>query len=121
MVKLNGEKVEWEKAPNFKNNVQRKILWRDEKTGAMFALMKIPKGELVEDLPHAHPKSGQITFILSGETEYPNGEVFSHSQDEYHFSYQAKAEIHGHLIKGTKVLKDVIFLHYWDESDEWDK
>ena len=34
MVKVNGEVVEWEKAPNFVNNVQRKTLWKDENTGA---------------------------------------------------------------------------------------
>ena len=34
MVKINGKEVEWEKAPNFVNDIQRKILWRDEETGA---------------------------------------------------------------------------------------
>ena len=121
MVKLNGEEVKWSKAPNFVNNVQRKILWRDEKTGAIFALMKIPEGTLVEDLPHNHPKSSQITFLMSGEAEYPNGAKPSLPEAEYRFSYESKGEMHGHLIKGSKILKDIIYLHYWDGSDEWDK
>jgi hypothetical protein len=119
MVKLNGEEVEWKKAPNFLNNVQRKVMWRDEKTGAMFALMKIPKGTLVEDLPHNHPKSGQITFHLSGEAEFPDGTNLVIGKNEYRFSYQLKGEKHGHLRKGSKILKNIIYLHYWDGSDEW--
>ena len=121
MVKVNGEEVEWEKAPNFVNNVQRKILWHDEKTGAMFVLMKISKGVLVEDLPHGHPESGQITFLMSGEAEFSNGTKLSLPEDEYRFSYESKGEMHGHLIKGSRILKDIIYLHYWDGSDKWGK
>ena len=104
MVKVNGIDVEWDKAPNFVNNVQRKILWRDEKTGAIFALMKIPEGTLVEDLPHNHPKSGQITFHMSGEAEFPDGTTMSIPEDEYRFNYCPQGEMHGHLEKGSKIL-----------------
>ncbi|MBD3206594.1 hypothetical protein GF319_09675 [Candidatus Bathyarchaeota archaeon] len=119
MVKLNGEEVEWKKAPNFENNVQRKIIWKDEESGALFALMKIPKGTLIEDLPHCHPKSGQITFHLSGEAVFPDGSKLSIGKDDYRFSYCPKGEMHGHLKKGSKILEDIIYLHYWDGSDEW--
>ena len=121
MVKVNGEEVEWDKAPNFDNNIQRKILWRDDKTGAIFALMKIPEGTLVEDLPHNHPESGQITFHMSGEAEFPDGTTMSIPEDEYRFSYCPQGEMHGHLKKGSKILKDIIYLHYWDGSDKWGK
>ncbi len=67
MVKINGREVEWEKAPNFVNNVQRKVLWKDEKTGALFAIYRIPKGlESKEPVPHFHPNANQFRFNISG-------------------------------------------------------
>jgi hypothetical protein len=82
-------------------------------------LLKIPKGTLVEELPHCHPKSGQITFHLSVEAEFPDGSKLSIGEDDYLFNYSPKGEMHGHMEEGTKMLKDWIYLHYWDGSDEW--
>ena len=120
MVKVGGKEVNWEKAPNFVNNVQRKILWRDEETGATFAILRIPKGVLVDDIPHNHPNANQFTFRLSGEAEFPDGSRLSLPEDEYDFNFCPKGGMHGTLSKRTKILKDIIYIHYWDGPDEWD-
>ncbi len=76
MVTINGEEVEWDRAPNFVNNVQRKVLWKDEKTGALFAIYRIPKGlDSKEQFPHSHPLANQFRFNISGEMEMPNGTI----------------------------------------------
>jgi hypothetical protein len=95
MVKINGKEVEWDRAPNFVNNVQRKVLWKDEKTGALFAIYRIPKGlDSKEQFPHSHRARG--------------------------FNYCPKNEEHGAVPKGVKVHKDWIYLHYFDGPDDWD-
>jgi hypothetical protein len=45
-VKMNGKDVEGEDPPkgDFLTDVKIKVLWRDEKTGAYFRLIKIPVG-----------------------------------------------------------------------------
>ena len=120
MVKVNGEKVEWKKAPNFLNNIQRQNLWINEKTGATFAIMKAPKGVYIEESPHNHPHANQFTFNLSGEGEFPNGTKISFSEDDYVFNYTPKNEKHGAIPEGSRILKDRIYLHYWDGPDDWD-
>ena len=121
MVKVNGIEVEWNKAPNFVNNIQRQILWKNEQTGASFAILKAPEGVYVEQYPHCHPNSNQFTFRLSGEMELPDGTRISLQEDEYDFSYCPKNEEHGTVPKGTKVLKDIVYIQYWDGPDDWDK
>jgi hypothetical protein len=121
MIKINGKEVEWERAPNFVNNVQRKVLWKDEKTGALFAIYRVPKGlDSKEQVPHFHPHANQFRFNISGEMELPNGDVRSFSEDDYGFNYCPKNEEHGAAPKGIKVLKDWIYLHYFDGPDDWD-
>jgi len=120
MVKVNGKNVEWERAPNFVNNVQRQILWKDDQTGAKFVILRIPKGEYIEQPPHSHPHANQFTFRLSGEMELPDGTHMSFSEGEYGFGYVPKNEKHGAAQKGIKVVKDFIWIHYWDGSDDWD-
>ena len=120
MVKVNGEEVEWDRAPNFVNNVQRKVLWKDEKMGAIFTIMRIPKGDYTkEQVPHNHPHANQFRFNISGEMELPDGTHLSFSENDYGFNYCPKKEKHGAAPKGIKVLKDWIFLHYWDGPDDW--
>jgi len=121
MVKVNGKEVEWERAPNFVNDVQRHILWKDEQTGAMFAILRIQKGEYIEQLPHSHPHANQFTLRLSGEMELPDGTHTSFSEGEYGFGYVPRNEKHGAAPKGIKVNKDFIWIHYWDGSDDWDE
>ena len=120
MVKVNGEEVEWDRAPNFVNNTQRKVLWKDEKTGATFAIMRIPKGVYTEaQMPHRHPHSGQFTFRLSGEMELPNGTKLTFSEGDYGFGYTPKNEEHAGAQSGIKVNEDFVYLHYWDGPDDW--
>jgi len=119
MVKVNGEEVEWKKAPNFVNNIQRKVLWKNEETGASFAILKAPKGEYLEQNPHCHPHANQFTFRLSGEMELLDGTKISISKDNYMFGYCPKDEMHGSVSEGLEVLEDVIYLHYWDGPDDW--
>lgn len=120
MVKVNGKEVEWERAPYFTIGVQRQVLWKDEQTGASFVILKIPKGEYVEQVAHSHPHANQFTFFMSGEMEHPDGRHISFPEDSYDFNYSPKNEKHGASQKGFKVLKDVIYIHYWDGPDDWD-
>ena len=119
MVKVNGEEIEWDRAPNFVNDVQRKVLWKDKKTGASFAILRIKKGEYIEQPPHSHPYANQFTFRLSGKMELPNGTQRSFKEGDYGFGYIPKYERHGALPEGVKVLEDMIWIHYWDGSDDW--
>ena len=109
-----------EKAPNFVNNVQRKVLWRDEETGATFAILRASKGVYVEQSPHCHPNANQFTLRLSGEFMLPDGISIKVSEDNYEFDYCPKGKMHGGHSGGLKVLKDYIYLHYWDGPDDWD-
>ena len=120
MVKVNGKEVEWERAPNFVIDVRRQVLWKDEQTGASFVILKIPKGVYVEQVPHSHPHANQFTFMMSGEMEHPDGRHISFPEDAYGFTYSPKNEKHGASQKGFKVLKDIIYIHYWDGPDDWD-
>ena len=120
MVKVNGKEVEWDRAPNFVNNIQRKVLWKDEQTGATFAILKAPKGVYIEQVPHSHPHSNQFTFRLSGEIKLLDGTSISCSEGDYGFGYCPKNEKHGASSEGMKVLEDFIYLHYWDGPDDWD-
>jgi hypothetical protein len=119
---VNGKEIDWDKAPNFVHNVQRKILWKDEETGAFFAIYRVPKGYYPkEQVPHSHPHANQITFNISGEMELPNGTIRSVSEGNYEFNYCPKNEEHGPVPNGIKVLKDWIYLHYFDGPDDWKK
>ena len=54
--------------------VYEKMLWRDEVTGALIALIRYEKGAGTPK-PHSHV-SNQMMFCLSGHFEYPTaGEV----------------------------------------------
>jgi hypothetical protein len=52
--------------------------------------------------------------------ELPDGTLRSFSEGDYGFDYCAKNEKHGGAPKGVKVLKDWIWIHYWDGPDDWD-
>ncbi len=120
MVKVNGKEVEWDRAPNFVIDVQWQVLWKDEQTGATFAILRIPKGVYVEQSPHSHPHANQFTFMVSGEMEHPDGTHILFPEDSYGFNYGPKNEKHGASQKGFKVLKDIVYIHYWDGPDDWD-
>jgi len=103
LVKVNGKDVEWDRAPNFVNNIQRKVLWKDEQTGATFAILKAPKGVYIEQVSHSHPYSNQFTFRLSGEIKLLDGTRISNSEDDYGFGYCPKNEKHGDSTSSTSI------------------
>jgi len=49
----------------------------------------------------------------------PNGTHITVSEDNYGFDYCPKDKEHGAFSKGTKVLKDYVYLHYWDGPEDW--
>ena len=121
MVKINSKEVEWKRHPNHINNVQRHVLWKNEQTGAMLAIIKIEKGELVKQPPHSHPHANQFTIQLSGCTQRPDGRQSSFKEGDYGFRYYPKNEKHAGITKGGAiVLEDRINLEFFDGPDDWD-
>jgi 2,4'-dihydroxyacetophenone dioxygenase len=107
-VKLADEKtLEWEEPPRgyYLTNVKQKVLWEDEKTGAMVALVRFPVG--VADKVHAHPEANQFFYGLSGEIEQGDG---SKAPIEGVFIHFSKGEKHG----ATKFSEEATVLFYWD-------
>ena len=45
--KVNSKEVEWEKAPNFVNDIRRKILWRDERLERLSLSCVLRKGYIL--------------------------------------------------------------------------
>ena len=116
MVKMRGKDVEWDDPPagDFLTDVKIKVLWQDEKTGAHFRLIKIPKGGQWE-IRHKHPNAGQWIFNLSGEVLYPSGRRPTFGEGNYFFSYVPKGKAHGQPKGSTvKIIKDVIVYQYYD-------
>lgn len=113
-IKVNGKEVEWEDPPkgDFLTDVKIKVLWRDEKTGAHFRLIKIPEGGCFE-LPHVHPGASHWSFTISGEAELPNGARMTAGEDNYVFAFNPREEEHAYW-KGMKVIKECIALQYFD-------
>ena len=121
MVKINRKEVEWKRHPNHINNVQRHVLWEDDQTGAKLVIVRIEKGELIEQPPHSHPNANQYTFQLSGKVELPDGSQSSFGQGDYGFRFYPKNEKHaGIKIKGAKVIEERFNLEFFDGPDDWD-
>jgi hypothetical protein len=78
-----------------------------------------PEGVLIEESPHGHPHANQLTMVLSGDVEYPDGTRISAAEGNYVFAFHGKNEKHGAMSKGTKVLNDLVYLHYWDGPEDW--
>ena len=107
MRMVDAKTIAWEDPPRgyYLTAVKQKVLWKDEKTGAMMALVKFPVG--VADKIHTHPEANQFTYILSGEIEREDG---SQVPGEGIFAHIPKGEKHGR----TKITKESIMLFYWD-------
>jgi 2,4'-dihydroxyacetophenone dioxygenase len=107
MKRVDANTLEWEEPPRgyYLTDVKQKVLWEDDKTGAMMALVKFPVG--VADKIHAHPEANQFVYILSGEIERDDG---SRVPVEGMFGHFPKGEKHG----ATKITKETIILFYWD-------
>lgn len=107
MLVVDSKNIEWEDPPRgyYLTDVKQKVLWKDEKTGAMMALVKFPVG--VADKIHSHPEANQFFFPLSGEAEISEG---SKTSLEGVLFYCPKGEKHG----ATNFTKECIALFYWD-------
>ena len=116
MVKINGQEVEWKKFPEgwYLTDVQYHVLWKNENTGAMFLLLKIPVGS-VQELPHTHPQADQMGFLFTGEAIGDDGNLIVLGDGNYRFAYRPKGTSHGPP-KGSKqkITKEVISLQYYD-------
>lgn len=111
---MNGKEIKWEDAPkgHYLTDVKIHVLWRDEKTGAQFQLMKVPVGGLWEN-PHVHPDANQWALSISGEAEFPNGSKLTMGEDNYFFQFNPKGVEHAYY-KGAKVNKEAFNLVYYD-------
>ena len=116
MVNVNGQKVEWKQFPEgwYLTDVQYHILWKNEDTGAMFLLLKVPVGGVAE-LPHTHPQADQMGFVLSAKAIRDDGTTMSYGESNYSFGYRPKDITHGPR-KGSKIkfTQETIVLQYFD-------
>ena len=107
MKLVDAKTLEWEEPPRgyYLTDVKQKVLWEDEKTGAMVVLLKFPPG--VADKVHSHPEANQFVFGLSGEIEIGDG---SKAPVEGIFAHFPKGENHG----ATTCTEETTYLFYWD-------
>ena len=113
MVKINGQEVEWKKFPDgwYLTDVQYHVLWKNEDTGAMFILIKIPEGG-VHELVHKHTQSDQMVFGLSGSM-IRGGRLLTAGEGNYNFGYSPKGVYHGPP-KESEITQELILLQYYD-------
>jgi hypothetical protein len=113
MVKVNGKEVEWKKFPEgwYLTNVKYHVLWKNEDTGAMFILIKIPVGGLHE-LIHTHPQADQMVFGLTG-CMIRGGRSLSIGECHYTFGHSSKGKYHGPP-KESEITQETIMLQYYD-------
>ena len=120
MIKINREELEWERHPDHLNEVYRHVLWKNEKTGAKIVLIRIEKGELIEQPAHSHPHANQYTIQLSGLVQLPDGNEVSYGEGDYGFQFYPLNEKHaGIKIKGAKVIEERVNLEIFDGPDDW--
>ncbi len=115
MVNVNGQKVEWKQFPEgwYLTDVQYHVLWKNEDTGAMFVLIKVPLGG-THELPHTHPQADQMLFGLSGSM-VRDGRLVTAGEDNYIFGFNPKGTSHGPPIGSkTEVTNEIILLQYFD-------
>lgn len=115
-IKINSREIDWKKYPPgwYLTDVEYNVLWKNEETGAMLILIKVPAGG-VHELPHSHPDANQLAFILSGEIITEKGETITYGEGNYGFSARLKGQAHGPRIGSTqKVTKESYMLQYFD-------
>ena len=115
MMKVNDKDIEWKDTPkgHYLTDVKEHVIWKDDKTGAMLALRKIPVGG-VHEHPHTHPDANHWMFLLSGEAKDADGSTISCSENNYIFMFAPKGETHGGGPEGRRFTKEIIGLWYFD-------
>ncbi|MHA1939077.1 MAG: hypothetical protein ACXACD_07330 [Candidatus Thorarchaeota archaeon] len=101
------QQMEWQDVPDnfYLTPVKEKIMWQNPDTGAMFTVMRFPPG--LSDAPHIHPEANVMAYIISGETERPDG---SRVQLSGNFNFRPK----GTLDPGYNITHETILIAYWD-------
>jgi hypothetical protein len=115
MVQVNGKEIDWTPFPEgwYLTDVQYHVLWKNDDTGAMFVLVKIPEGGVFE-LPHTHPQADQMHFMLSGEGIRDDGKQMVFGEGQYSFGFRTKGTTHGPPRDSKlKVTKTGIMLQYF--------
>ncbi|MCW4041009.1 MAG: hypothetical protein NWE83_09705 [Candidatus Bathyarchaeota archaeon] len=104
---LNIEKIPWQNPPDgmYLTNVQHKVLWKDQVTGALMVLSKAPEG--IPEPVHIHPHANEWGFGLAGELETVEGRRIVMQNT---FSFVRKGERSG----VCRVTKELLILLYWD-------
>lgn len=99
--------IDWEPCPpeQFLTEVQRKVLWKNEETGAALTLYKVPPG-LAEPL-HYHPDTNMSGMFLTGEGVLPDG---TSVPLEGVAGYAARGEYH----MWPKITKETLVLCFND-------
>ena len=99
--------VEWADPPRgyYHTAVKQKVLYENQETGSLMALLKFPVG--LADLPHTHPQATQHSFWLEGEMVGVDGEPTP--MKGLHACFPPGVE-HGN----TTFTKESIALFYWD-------
>ncbi len=107
MITVGTKGIEWEDPPRgyYLTDVKQKVIWRDNETGAMMALLKFPMG--VADRIHSHPDANQLLYCIKGEVKSPQG--VKTTMDGVS-TYTPKGEKHG----ASNCSKETILLLYWD-------
>jgi quercetin dioxygenase-like cupin family protein len=102
------DELKWEDPPRgyYLADVKQKLLWKDEETGATWAMIKFPEG--IADKRHTHPEANQYSFFLRGEVERGDNNVIELNGKVA--SIQEKGNPHGR----TNFTKETIALFFWD-------
>ena len=106
-VIMDSNKLEWEDPPRgyYHTAVKQKVLYKNEETGALMALMKFPEG--LADEMHSHPRATQHSFWLEGEMIDVHGK---RTTLKGCYACFPKGVEHG----DTTFSEESIALFYWD-------
>lgn len=102
-ILIQSESVPWREKSL--KGISEKRLWRDEETGASFALIRFAKGAGIPE-PHFHP-SNQFMFCLEGRYEYTSNNVVLTPGSFY---CNPKGNVHGPAI----AHEDTVVIEVYD-------
>ena len=108
---IDTTKFTWDEptASFYPPGVQEKILYKNEETGSMIALIKYPAG--ITGKMHVHPDANEAGYYMYGEIEDQQGNPMS---IKGLFGVNQKGVEHGQM----KALKDTVVMLFWDGPRE---